>query len=72
MPPLDLKGLLILMLAGTICVVILLIIGLWLFIGPERVPPVARERMGEIISLVIGMLAGYLMGRGNGAGPKPS
>jgi hypothetical protein len=64
MQSVDARSLLILMLTGTICLVILIIVILWAIVGPERVPQTARDHLHELIILIIGIISGYLAGHG--------
>jgi cellobiose-specific phosphotransferase system component IIC len=60
------KKWLLMLISGTVSLVILITIASWAIRGPESVPPESRERMYALISLLVGMLSGYLLGKGNG------
>jgi hypothetical protein len=62
MKRIDVRGLIMVMLTGTICLTLLLVIGVWVFVGPEHVPQAARDRMHELMILLIGIVSGYLAG----------
>lgn len=66
----DAKALVIVMLGGTVCAILLLTIVVFAVRGPDHVPPEARAKMYELISFLLGLLAGYIM-RGNGAAAPP-
>jgi hypothetical protein len=62
MKSIDVRGLIMVMLTATICLTILLVITIWAIVGPEHVPQVARDRLHELMILLIGMISGYLAG----------
>jgi hypothetical protein len=64
----DIRKWLLMLISGVVAVVILMTIGSWAIRGPESVPPESRERMFALISGLIGLLSGYLLGKGNGKG----
>jgi hypothetical protein len=63
------KKWLLMLISGTVAIVILITAVSWAIRGPESVPPESRERMFALISLLVGILSGYLLGnKGNGKG----
>ena len=69
MKPLDIRGILVLMLTGTICSVVLMTMVTWTIVGPERVPDIAREHLYDLILLLMGIISGYMMGTEKRPGP---
>jgi hypothetical protein len=57
----DIRSVIMLMFTGTICAAFLMTITAWILGGPERVPETVRERFAEYTSLILGMLAGWMM-----------
>jgi hypothetical protein len=62
------KKWLLMLIGGTVALVILITAVSWAIRGPESVPPESRERMFALISLLVGILSGYLLGKRNGNG----
>jgi hypothetical protein len=64
----NIRQVIMLLIAGTVAAAIVLTLISWLLIGPERVPPDSRERMYVLISLLVGIVSGYVLGKTNGKG----
>jgi hypothetical protein len=65
----DIRTLIMRIMTSTVAVAILLTLVAWMLWGPEKIPPEGRERMAALITLLIGILSGDLLGKRNGAPP---
>lgn len=64
--PKDVRGLVVFMIAGTLCLLLLIVIVAWAIMGPERIPAAAREHFAQLLILLVGLISGYLLGKSNG------
>jgi hypothetical protein len=68
----ETRGVVMVMLASTICFSMVFMGVVWLLIlGPEKVPPDSRAHLHDMMKLLVGMLAGWLIGNQVSVASRP-